>query len=276
MNKLLLAVDIGNSTIGMALYPDTADGKQFFIRKIESSSDKSSALTKSIFSAIQELFSQAGKRISDKKKIGVIISSVVPKVNANAKTAIDQVCKKRELSISECFMIDYRVSGGLSFEVRNPEALGSDRIANAVAAFNLIGGPVIVADLGTATTISVVDKTGNFLGGAIMPGMDMMRESLASRTAKLPSVTLSKPCNVTGRDTESAIASGIINGTAGAVEKIIVGIELETGMQFHLILTGGRAALISSHLGKKHIIIPDLIFEGLRLIYVRNAGHAGY
>ncbi len=286
MKRPLIAVDIGNSTIGIALYPEAANGKKFFTIKIDSSSVKSHLFSKSIFSALQELFSQNGKHKSRhprggggpfkasktwipafagmtrkgpssceinsgyQPEIGVVISSVVPKMNRIVISAIKKFCKDKALRITETVIVDFTNSGGLSFGVRNPETVGSDRIADAVAALQLAGKPVAVADLGTATTISVVGGNGNFIGGAIMPGINMMMESLAARTAKLPSVPISKLRNVTGRDTKSAIASGIINGTAGAIEKIIKGIERETDTKFHLILTGGRAAMVSPYLGK--------------------------
>jgi type III pantothenate kinase len=129
------------------------------------------------------------------------------------------------------------------------------------------GQPSAVIDFGTATAISVVGRHRAFLGGAILPGIDIMLNSLASKTAKLPALDAEWPETALGRDTASAIKSGVVLGSAGAVIHIIENIEEETGLRLDLVVTGGRAELVSPFLEHAHILAPNLVFEGMRLVY---------
>jgi type III pantothenate kinase len=251
----LFAVDIGNSTIGLGFYPDVSKEKPLVVNTIPWRTGLAETLSLRI-----EEFLQNSDEAFPYRDIGVVISSVVPALNRKVITAVKGFCKKP-------LILDYRLAGGLSFEVPHPETIGSDRIANALAGFRLIGKPMAVVDFGTATTITVVDKRATFQGGAILPGIDMMREALASGTAKLPEISIATPRSVLGKDTVSAITSGIIHGTAGAVDGIIKRLENESGVKLSVALTGGRAALVSPYMDKKHVLVPHLIFEGMRLIF---------
>jgi type III pantothenate kinase len=257
--QTLLAIDIGNSTVGLGLYPDAEKRKPFFIKTLASVQAASSGTLSGL---VKEFMSGKGRSFPA-GDIAVVISSVVPGLNHKVITAVKNFCRNP-------LIVDYRTAGGLSFKVPRPEMIGSDRIVNALAGFSLFGKPAAVVDFGTATTITVIGKHAVFLGGAIMPGMDMMRHSLAARTAKLPEVSLAAPRLVTGRDTASAITSGIVNGTAGAVDRIIRGLEDEACCKLSVILTGGHASLISPFLKRKHILVPHLIFEGMRLIFMQT------
>ncbi len=257
----LLAIDIGNSTIGLGFYIDANIGKCLIVEKISLDHLKSSpTLSRMIINLLTKSFKTSKLT---KQRIGVVISSVVPEWNRSAAEAVKSLCP-------DPLFITHTLATGLTLKVSNPETLGSDRIVNALAGFRHFGRPVAVVDVGTATTITVVDRHSNLIGGAIMPGINMMRESLASNTAKLPLIPLPKPPSMLGTDTGSALASGIINGTVGAVENIVRGIEGEAHMKLSLILTGGHAGLIASLLKRKQVVIPDLIFEGMRLIYNLN------
>jgi type III pantothenate kinase len=154
--------------------------------------------------------------------------------------------------------------------VANPSRIGADRIANAVAASHIFKGPVAVVDCGTATTITVVGPGKIFLGGAIMPGLSVMRESLYRSAARLPRAPLVRPEKVLAGETSASISSGIIYGTAGAVRSLVHGIEKELGFRVQLVLTGGQGALLSPLMGRRHRLMPTLTFEGLRLIHLRN------
>jgi type III pantothenate kinase len=254
----LVAIDIGNSSIGVGLFRLAGNPKSLTVKKISSSDMKSSA---TLADLVERFIAKCFKtRKYDARKIGVAISSVVPDLTYLTVEAVASFCQ-------DPLIITYKTATGLTLEVSHPERLGADRIVNAFAAYKHVGKPVAVVDAGTATTITVVGRHFNLIGGTIMPGIDVMRRSLASDTAKLPFVSLSKPFKILGRSTDTAIASGIVNGTAGAIERIVRGIEIETRMRLSLVLTGGRAGLISPLLKKKHIVIPDLIFEGLRLLY---------
>jgi type III pantothenate kinase len=263
--QTLLAIDIGNSTVGLGLYPDAEKGKTFLIKTFPSDRATSSV---TISRLVKELVYREGRSfpVGD---IRVVISSVVPALNHQVIAAVKDVCKNP-------LIVDYRIAGGLSFEVLQPETIGSDRIANALAGFSLYGKPAAVVDCGTATTITVIGRHAVFLGGAIMPGIDIMRQSLAARTAKLPEVSLAAPCSVIGRDTASAITSGIVHGTAGAIDNIVKCMESETHKKIRVILTGGHAGLVSPFLKRDHVLVPHLIFEGMRLIFIHYSGHISH
>ena len=264
LRQALLAIDIGNSTIGLGLYPDVARGNHLFVTALPSNTTTSSeTINKFMHRFVNE---RRGPSICG--SIGVIISSVVPNLNRKVLAAVRAFCK-------EPLIVDYHMAKGLTFDVPHPEMIGTDRIVNVLAGFSLLNKPAAIIDFGTATTISVAGRQANFLGGAIMPGLDMMMKSLTCGTAKLPIISLSKPRSVTGRDTASAIMTGVIHGTAGAVYSIVRGIEKECHTKLRMILTGGHAALVSPFLNKDHSLEPHLIFEGMRLIFIRNAGHAG-
>jgi type III pantothenate kinase len=257
----LLAIDIGNSTIGLGFYHNAAGGKGLIVEKTPLYHIKTSM---TLFRLIINLINRSCKTSKlVARPIGVVISSVVPELNRFAIEAVKRFCP-------DPLVITYTSVTGLTLEVSHPDKLGSDRLVNAFAGYRHCGKPVAVIDLGTATTITVVGKHSNLLGGAIMPGIGMMREALASGTARLPLVTLSNPPAMLGTDTESALASGIINGTVGAVESIVRGIEKEAHIKLHMILTGGHAGLIDSLFKREHVVIPNLIFEGMRLIHNLN------
>jgi type III pantothenate kinase len=263
--QTLLAIDIGNSTVGLGLYPDAEKGKAFLIKTLPSDRAASAG---TISRLVRELVYREGSSFHA-GDIAVIISSVVPALNRQVIAAVKDICENP-------LIVDYRIVKGLSFEIPQPEAIGSDRIANALAGFSLFGKPAAVIDCGTATTITVIGRHAVFLGGTIMPGIDIMRQSLAARTAKLPEVSLSAPCSVVGCDTASAITSGIIHGTAGAIDNIVKSMESETHQRLRVILTGGHAGLVSPFLKRKHVLVPHLIFEGMRLIFIRHLGHISY
>ena len=156
----------------------------------------------------------------------------------------------------------------------NPEEIGSDRIANVVAAREIFGPPVVVADFGTATTISAL-KNKEFLGGAILPGMRLMSSSLRKGTAKLPFVNrFSKsqevPHRAMGKSTTACILSGIIYGTAGAVEVLVREMEKEESCRFKLVITGGNSFMMEHILSRKFSLDTDLTLKGLRFIFERN------
>jgi len=263
--QALLAIDIGNSTIGLGLYPDVASGKALLVNRL--TSDRTSSM-RSMSKRIKEFVYGDGRSFPS-ADIGVVICSVVPTLTGKVFTAVTDLCKKP-------LIVDYRMIRELSFEVSQPELIGTDRLVNALAGFRFFGKPVAVIDFGTATTITVIAKHAIFLGGAIMPGIDIMRESLAARTAKLPKVSLSVPCSAIGRDTASAITSGIIHGTAGAVDNLVTSIEREAHNKLRVILTGGHAGLISPFLKREHVLLPHLVFEGMRYIFIHYSGHIGH
>ena len=159
---------------------------------------------------------------------------------------------------------------GLNLKVKAPEELGTDRLADAAGAYAIYRGPVAVIDFGTATTITIVGKNADFIGGSIMPGIGLMNDVLAQRTSKLTKVPLEQPVPALGTDTAGCIRSGLLIGTAGAVERILDEIEKETGYIFRVVITGGYAHLVDPFIKRPHEMNVFLTHEGLREIYGKN------
>jgi type III pantothenate kinase len=195
-----------------------------------------------------------------------IISSVVASHTEVFVKALEGFSESGDASV----LIVSHTMSGTGFRISNPQELGTDRIANAVAAFALVGKPGAVIDFGTATTITVVDEDGNYTGGAIMPGIGLMNESLAAKTSKLAAVDVKAPKTALGADTAGCILSGLLFGTAGAVERIVGEIEKETGLTYEVVLTGGHALLIDAFIRRPHFLKPHLTLEGLKILYEKN------
>jgi type III pantothenate kinase len=152
----------------------------------------------------------------------------------------------------------------------NPREVGADRIVNAAAAHQLYGGPLIIVDLGTATTFDVVSREGDYLGGVIAPGIRIAAEALFTRTAMLPRVEFTRPKRVIGTNTVSAMQSGIIYGYVGLVESIVARIQRESGEKAKVIGTGGYAEIIAQETKIFDIVNPNITLIGLKLIHQMN------
>jgi len=260
---MLIAVDIGNSNIGFGLFPDPLSSASLYVRKVMTHPARTSGF-------YEKIIAQMIKQSLDGNmppSISAVVASVVPARNTLLNKALASFCKKRPLYVSA------RIKSGLTFGVKEPFKLGADRIANAVAGINCNEGrPTAVLDFGTATTITVVGKKSALLGGAILPGISIMLKALNTGTAKLPLVSTDALEKALGKDTASSIISGIIYGTAGAVEKLIIMMEKELKFKLQLVLTGGNAPFVSSFINRSFIHRPNMTFEGLRLIYLLNKG----
>lgn len=251
---MLIATDIGNSLIHIGFF--TVPG--LIVQEI----DTHPLLSPSRY---LEFFNRFIKEKSiDKIFGGIIISSVVP-----GHTGVLGKALKR-LSGIEPLIVSCSIKTGLTLNILNPDELGSDRIASAVAAYERYKCSVAVLDFGTATTINVVREDANYVGGAIMPGINLMNESLAKGTSKLSKVQINIPQSALGIDTVTCIQSGLLYGTAGAVEKILSEIEEESNISLKVIVTGGYGRLISRFLKRKHEVLPYLTLEGLKILYQRN------
>ncbi len=154
---------------------------------------------------------------------------------------------------------------------RNPDELGADRLANAVAARARFGAPVIVADLGTAATLDVVDADGAYAGGAVLPGVVMQMQALARGTARLVGARLVPPGRVLGRTTEESLRAGVLAGTACAIEGLVARIRAELGREAPLVLTGGQAHAVAGLLSERAPLVPELTLEGIGRI-ARGSG----
>ena len=163
----------------------------------------------------------------------------------------------------------------INIRYENPRELGSDRIANAVAAYDEYGGPCIFIDFGTATTFGVIDADGAFLGGTICPGIKLSSEALVSGTAKLPRFELARPENVIGKTTLTNLQSGMFYGYVGLVRNIVRKIKQELGKEAYVVATGGMALMIAEESNVIDKLDGLLTLKGLRLIYERNSTEGG-
>jgi type III pantothenate kinase len=195
---------------------------------------------------------------------GIILSSVVPRLAPVFAAVAQKFFSRRALIVST------QMDTGLRLSYRNPAELGTDRLVNAAAAYEYYKTDLIVVDLGTATTFSAVSHEGEYLGGAIAPGLGIAAEALFSRTAKLPRVELLAPAQVIGRDTISSLRSGIVVGHAAMVDNLISRMQQEmSGGSLCIIATGGNAALIAPLSRTIQDVRPFLTLEGLELLYRR-------
>lgn len=253
---MLLAVDVGNTNIVLGVF----EGKSLKVSWRISTNRQQTGDEYGII--IKNLFMQTG--IDDCLLDGIIVSSVVPPL----MFALEDM-SKRYFRLAP-LVVGPGIKTGLNLLVDNPKEVGADRIVNAVAGYELYGGPLIIVDFGTATTFDAISARGDYLGGAIAPGIGISTEALFQRAAKLPRVELTRPKKVIGRDTVSSMQSGIIFGFAGQVDGIVRRMMHEFTEKPQVIATGGMAALIGNESETLEIINPLLTLEGLRMIFSRN------
>jgi len=198
---------------------------------------------------------------------GAIFASVVPGINYTIEHMITDFFPVKPLQVGP------GMKTGLAIKYDNPKELGADRLASAVGALSLYGGPLIVIDFGTATTFGAIARDGTLLGGCIAPGIKVASEALVDRTAKLMKVELNKPESIIGKSTVTGLQAGIIYGYIGQVEYIIRRIRREMGEpDAKVVATGGLANLIAAESKAIEIINPELTLVGLNLLYAKNRG----
>lgn len=196
---------------------------------------------------------------------GIIISSVIPSLNYTLDHMCETYFKKAPIFVGA------GIKTGMNIRYDNPKELGPDRLVNAVGAYDKYSGPCIVVDFGTATTFSCVDKNGDFVGGAICPGVKISTDALIAHAARLPKIELTKPSCVIGKSPVAAMQSGIIFGYAGMVDHLITRMREELGSDnARVIATGGLARLISSETKNIESVDSRLSLYGLRILYERN------
>lgn len=253
---MLLAVDVGNTNIVLGVY----EGSSLKVSWRVSTNRLQTGDEYGII--IKNLFAQAG--VDDSRLTGMIVSSVVPPL----MFALDEMAG-RYFNVKP-LVVGPGIKTGLNILIDNPREVGADRIVNAVAGIELYGGPLIIVDFGTATTFDAISERGEYLGGAIAPGISISTEALFQRAAKLPRVELVKPKRVIGRDTITSMQAGIIYGFVGQVDGIVRRMLREFPSTPKVIATGGLAGLIGKESETLEIINPLLTLEGLRMIYDRN------
>jgi type III pantothenate kinase len=195
----------------------------------------------------------------------IVVSSVVPKKNKAISAAAGS---------ARVLFLNPKLDLGVGIDYPQPRSIGADRLANAAAVTHLYGSPAIVVDFGTAVTFDVVSVAGNYVGGVIAPGLEVMTNYLYQRTALLPKLTLQEPPRAIGKTTRDAMMSGAVFGYRGLVREILKRLTAETfpRQKPRIIATGGYAQLIASKLPEIEAVHPNLTLEGLRIVANRNAG----
>ena len=253
---MLLTLDIGNTTIAIGLFRDQ---KLVTNWKIRSDRDKTCDEYDII---LLNLLKFAGLDAPAVK--AAIISSVVPPLTPIFQTLSQQLFHVKP------FVVGPGLRTGMPILYDAPFEVGADRLVAAVAAFEKHGGPCIVLDFGTATTFDAVSAKGEYLGGAIAPGIQISAEALYLKTAKLPRIEVRKPNRAIGKTTVTSMQSGLYFGYIGLVANIIDEIRKELGAEAKVIATGGFGEQISADVKSISHYEPHLVLEGLRIIYERN------
>ncbi len=253
---MLLVIDIGNTQMVLGVFDGDELVRDWRISTdIHKVADEYGVL-------LTALLRTGGLDTSD--ITGVCLSSVVPPLTDVIRSTIDRFFHVTPV------VVEPGVKTGLSILYDNPREVGADRIVNAVAAFEQHGGPLVIVDFGTATTFDAVSAQGEYLGGAIVPGIGIAAEALAARTAKLPQVELVRPERVIGKNTVSSMQSGLIYGYADLVDGIVKRVRQELGGAATVICTGGLADVIGEVAASIDRFEPHLTLKGLKLIYDRN------
>ena len=253
---MVLAVDIGNTNVVIGCFEDE---KIIFTERLSTNRE---ATVLEYIVTIKTVLEMNNLMQADFE--GAVISSVVPSVTQTVKEAVYR------LILHDAMIVDASLKTGLKICLDNPKQLGNDRIADAVAAAQYYPLPLIIVDMGTATTISVIDKNKNFLGGIIMPGLKVSLDSLVNRTSQLPTISLEAPDKVIGTNTIDCMKSGIIYGTASTLSGVISRIEKELGESCTVVSTGGLAHTVVPYCEREIIMDDELLLKGMMLLYRRN------
>jgi type III pantothenate kinase len=253
---MLLAIDIGNTNITLGLYRDQ---EVAFAWRLATANDR---MPDEYGLQLLGLLQHAGCAPSVIEAI--VVASVVPPLTGTFL----QACRK--YLDRTPFVVDAGVKTGVRIRYEDPKSVGADRVADAAAVQHFYGGPACIVDFGTATTFDAISREGDYLGGAIAPGIGIASEALFQRTAKLPRVDLARPPGAIGRNTVTAIQSGLVFGYVGLVEGMVARFRAELGQDMHVIGTGGLADLIAPETDVIQHLAPWLTLDGLRIIWELN------
>jgi len=255
---MLLAIDIGNTSIEVGVFRAEELYRHWKIKSEREKTCDEYQIT------LLNLFALSELDVSTVK--AVIISSVVPPLTPVFKEL------SRAMFHSNPLVVGPGLKTGMPILYENPQDVGADRIAASIAALERYGGPAIIVDFGTATTFDAVSAKGEYLGGAIAPGIQIAAEALYLKTAKLPRIEIAKSKRAIGRTTVASMQSGLYFGYIGLVANIIKAIQEELGGECAVVATGGDFSLICSEIDVFSHQAPYLVLDGLRIIHERNVG----
>jgi len=255
---MLLTIDIGNTNITLGLYQDEVLGPRWRLATNHERMPDEYGLQ------FVNLLAHANFRAED--LTGICLASVVPPITGKIVDACTRYLHQNPL------VVDAGVKTGVRIRYEDPRAVGADRIVDAAAVQKLYGGPACVVDFGTATTFDAISREGDYLGGAIAPGISIAAEALFLRTAKLPRVDLQRPPTSIGKNTVHAMQSGLIFGYVSLVEGMVSRFRKELGDEMKVIATGGLAEVIARETNALEIIAPWLTLDGLKIIWNLNQG----
>lgn len=253
---MLLAIDIGNTNITLGLYDGNTLGPRWRLATDHERMPDEYGIT------ITHLFRHQGRNPADVD--GAVIASVVPPLTGT----FEQVC--HDYFGRAPLILDAGVKTGVRLKYEDPRQVGADRVADAAAVRALYGVPACIVDFGTATTFDAISAEGDYLGGAIAPGIGIAADALFQRAAKLPRVDLQRPPSVIGRNTVHSLQSGLLFGYVGLVEGMVVRFRTELGPTMKVVATGGLAEIIARETTIFRIVAPWLTLDGLRIIYELN------
>ena len=253
---MILAVDIGNTNIVVGCI----DGERIcFVERLSTVSTRTELEYAISFKSIAEMYD-----IRTEELDGGIISSVVPPVTNIVKRSMEKILNR------EVMVIGPGVKTGLNVLMDDPRQVGSDRIVNAVAVVNEYPVPAAIIDMGTATTICVVDGKKNYIGGAIIPGMRISANTLTARTAQLPKISLEPPARLIGKNTVDCMKSGVFFGNVALIDGMLDRMEEEMGQKMTIVATGGLAKALIPYCRHQITVDDELLLKGLKIIYEKN------
>ncbi|WP_373213829.1 type III pantothenate kinase [Ruminococcus sp. 5_1_39BFAA] len=253
---MILAIDIGNTNIVVGCIDRE---KTYFIERLSTVSTKTELEYAVDLKTVVDIYG-----IKETEIEGCIISSVVPQITNAVKLATEKIMKK------EVMVLGPGVKTGLNIMMDNPGQLGADLVANAVAGIAEYPVPLAVIDMGTASTVSVVDEKKHYIGGMIYPGMGISLNALTANASQLSGISLDAPKRIIGKNTIECMKSGMIYSNAAAIDGIIDRIEEEMGQKLTVIATGGLAKKIVPHCKREIILDEVLLLKGLLVIYEKN------
>lgn len=253
---MILAIDIGNSNVVIG---GIEQNEILFTARIATNVLKTAEQYAVEIKDIIRLYDYHASKME-----GSIISSVVPPLSSVMKYAIEKITQHKPLVVGP------GLKTGLNIKIDNPGQLGSDLVVDAVAAIQEYSAPLMVFDMGTATTVSVVNQKEEYIGGVIMPGIRLSLEALSNRASQLPHIDISCPKNVIGKNTIECMNSGIIHGNASMLDGMIERVQYELGQEVTVIATGGLAHCIVPYCRHKITLDDNLLLKGLAILYAKN------